>query len=362
VQQSNQIQALTSLRGIAAIWVMLFHVDVFLFYKNYGALLNHDASGIITKGYLWVDFFFILSGFVISLAYQHKFVSWATIKLNFISYLKSRWLRIYPLHFFTLALLVAAYFVLPLLFADISKDGSWQTFFAPSAIVDNLLLIHAMNQHVYLSWNIVSWSIAAEWWVYIAAVPLIFLAQQKTWITIAQFIIFASSIYFFFAHFKTLDVTFNYGWLRCLSEFGLGIIAYNVYKKSFVAKVFSSDVLSGLLLCTVIITMHYAAADILIVPQFMLLILCIAHNKSIVSKVLNSKVLKYLGNISYSIYMMHGFWFMLCWFVLPNITSFSALGHSPILRVCFAVIFCIVTIISSHFTYKYIELKFVRKR
>ena len=55
------IGSLTAMRGVAAVWVMLFHIDVSLFYRDMGALIPRNATGILSKGYLWVDFFFILS-------------------------------------------------------------------------------------------------------------------------------------------------------------------------------------------------------------------------------------------------------------------------------------------------------------
>ena len=57
---TNQyLSALTALRGIAALWVVVFHMDVIIFYRELGTLMPHTWSGLITKGYLWVDFFFL---------------------------------------------------------------------------------------------------------------------------------------------------------------------------------------------------------------------------------------------------------------------------------------------------------------
>ncbi len=68
-----KIPSLTSLRGIAAIWVVLFHIDVCIFYRGLGSILPKEGSGLIAQGYLWVDFFFILSGFIITHVYSHNF-------------------------------------------------------------------------------------------------------------------------------------------------------------------------------------------------------------------------------------------------------------------------------------------------
>lgn len=67
------LPSLTALRGIAALWVVLFHMDVIVYYRDLGPLLPHEWSGLITQGYLWVDFFFILSGFIICHIYGSQF-------------------------------------------------------------------------------------------------------------------------------------------------------------------------------------------------------------------------------------------------------------------------------------------------
>lgn len=175
-QQQNYIASLTSLRGIAALWVMLFHLDVIFFYRGFGPLVLHELTGLITKGYLWVDFFFILSGFVISHVYGAAFAG-SLYRVSFIkSFLWARFTRIYPLHLFILSLLIPLSIIVPVLLPAV-VDGSWETFLAWPALLDNLLLVNSMNQHIYLSWNIVSWSIGAEWWAYVCAcfvLPVVF--------------------------------------------------------------------------------------------------------------------------------------------------------------------------------------------
>ena len=71
--KKDYLPILNALRGIAAIWVVLFHMDVILFYREVGTLLPKEWSGLLTQGYLWVDFFFILSGFIITHVYREHF-------------------------------------------------------------------------------------------------------------------------------------------------------------------------------------------------------------------------------------------------------------------------------------------------
>ena len=77
-------QTLDGLRGVAAIIVVLFHLAEPLSSSHFDNLVNH--------GYLAVDFFFLLSGFVIGYAYDDR---WN--KLTVGSFLRRRFERLHPL-------------------------------------------------------------------------------------------------------------------------------------------------------------------------------------------------------------------------------------------------------------------------
>ena len=84
---------LESLRGIAACAVILFHSSF-----NFGS----EPISFVKNSYLFVDFFFILSGFVMSYAYKNKIAQ----GLSFSNYILLRLGRIYPLHLFMLLVFI----------------------------------------------------------------------------------------------------------------------------------------------------------------------------------------------------------------------------------------------------------------
>ncbi len=207
------------MRGLAALWVMLFHIDVSLFYRDMGALVSRDATGLVSKGYLWVDFFFILSGFIIAHVYADALAAPGKGRAV-LDYLWARLARIYPLHLLCLGLVVIIALTYPLCIPGV-EDGSWTTFMAWRAIPSNLLLTHAMNQHVYLSWDIVSWSIGAEWWTYVAALPLLIFLPRLTAPAVLGIILaaFAALAGYVLAQKEaTLDITYKWGVVRCRSN------------------------------------------------------------------------------------------------------------------------------------------------
>ena len=100
---------LTPLRGIAALLVAVFHFEM--------AIARFVPAGytmFFEKSYLMVDLFFIMSGFIIFHVYGDSF-RLTLERRNLRKFFVARFARIYPLHFFTLALLVVlVFFVMPM--------------------------------------------------------------------------------------------------------------------------------------------------------------------------------------------------------------------------------------------------------
>src|SRR6202022_4950882 len=86
------LASLTPLRGIAALWVVIFH---FCWY--FPAVHPERYTGAVYKGYLAVDMFFVLSGFVITHVYKEGFAQRVTGR-RYRDFLKARVARVYPLH------------------------------------------------------------------------------------------------------------------------------------------------------------------------------------------------------------------------------------------------------------------------
>jgi len=352
------IGSLTAMRGIAAIWVMLFHIDVSLFYRDMGALVPREATGILSKGYLWVDFFFVLSGFIIAHVYAEG-VAGAGKGRAVADYLWARVARVYPLHLFCLGLVVLIALTYPLFLPDV-KDGSWNTFMAWKAIPSNLLMTHAMNQHVYLSWDIVSWSIGAEWWTYVATLPLLLVWwRMPGWgaglVAGAAFACLAGLVAAL--PDKTLDITFNWGFFRCLFGFVIGMAVWKLWRTGKLGWA-GQDGAAVLLLAAIVTAFHFRTfgpyGDLVLVPVFALLVLGLAYNRGVVQAVLNRPLPQYLGKISYSLYLVHGVAFSAFWFLMPWAKAHVGVV-SDIERWAYAAGFIAVVLAVSHLTYRFVE-------
>ena len=345
------IDSLTPLRGLAALWVMVFHIDVSLFYRDMGALVSRDATGIISRGYLWVDFFFLLSGFIMAHIFGERLTSGGKI----VDYLWARLARIYPLHLFCLALVVVIALTYPLFVPGV-KDGSWETFMAWRAIPSNLLLTHAMNQHVYLSWDIVSWSIGAEWWTYCATFLLIIaLHKGPAWLSVVAMLVgfglLAGLVYTLKDH--NLDITYNWGFFRCLFEFVIGLGVYRAYREGWLSWT-KHDLIVLALLTGIAVIFHFKLNDLIVVPVFCLLILAVSRNAGLFHSLLQTGPLQYLGRISYSLYLVHGVVFSALWFLLPWVkTTYGAFTAWE--RLVYAAVFFLWVLALSSLTYRFVE-------
>ena len=214
--RSNQpeLRALTSVRGIAAWFVVLYHI------RRSIDGLPETALHIFAKGYLAVDFFFLLSGFVIWLTYGERLRTGGVASVH--AFLKRRIARIWPLHLFMLAIAVA----LALLLAATGRHDANDYPFAELPL--HVFLVQDWGLTSQLSWNDPAWSISAELAAYLLF-PL--LAIHIDWRRVPTALVIAAIVAMLgllhlimaWAGAPTLgtDIT-RFGVVRCLFEFAAG--------------------------------------------------------------------------------------------------------------------------------------------
>jgi peptidoglycan/LPS O-acetylase OafA/YrhL len=134
---------------------------------------------LVAKGYIMVDLFFIMSGFIICHVYQDSF-RFGFSNENFRQFTVARFARVYPLHFITLILCIVLF---------VPKWG-WDAVDDPKAIITNVFLIHSFGIHKIFTWNVPSWSISAEWWAYMIFPFLVIFLYRKKKLAIGLLILF----------------------------------------------------------------------------------------------------------------------------------------------------------------------------
>lgn len=149
----QDIKPLTSLRFLAAIWVLLFH-----FRDHLG--LDLGRWGFVAEGYLGVDLFFTLSGFILAHVYL---ASLEGGRFGYGGFLKNRLARVYPMHLAALGAMIALFALASLTGAGVGAAEAFKLSDLPA----HLLMIHAWGTTAAVGWNFPSWSISAEWAAYL---------------------------------------------------------------------------------------------------------------------------------------------------------------------------------------------------
>jgi peptidoglycan/LPS O-acetylase OafA/YrhL len=287
------IRPLTALRFIAAMWVVLYH-----YWPN---LDGAHTPPLVAKGYLGVELFFILSGFILCHVYL---ASVAEGRFSYAGFLQARLARIYPLHLATLAAVGAM--ALAATAAGKAVDPhvlSWPSLLA------NLLLVHAWGLAPDAGWNHPSWSISAEWFAYLSfpafAWAAIRLADRPRAAVLGAAGLLASlyAVFPVLAGFPLTEATIDWGALRIVPCFAYGCALYLIWRKGAAAGR-TAGLGAAFFGAVLLVAGALAAPDTVMVLIFGGLILTLASLKPAPSSAMFGSVGVYLGEISYSIYMI----------------------------------------------------------
>jgi peptidoglycan/LPS O-acetylase OafA/YrhL len=301
VREADHIRPLTSLRFFAAMWVVLFH---------YWAKLTPTAEpALVAKGYLGVELFFVLSGFILCHVYLDQV---GDGRFRYGGFLWARLARVYPLHLATLigvgAMAIGAGLVG---FAIDPAILSWRSLPA------NLLLLQAWGLAPEAGWNHPSWSISAEWFAYLSFPVFAWAAlrlKAKPWIAMALAAALLSVLYAAFealAGFSLTQATIAWGALRIVPCFALGCAAHLLWRAQPLKTVSAATAATVATLMAAVGLIVAGSGDAPVVILFGALIVCLASLSSAGSKILGSRILVYLGEISYAVYMVCIPWMLL---------------------------------------------------
>jgi peptidoglycan/LPS O-acetylase OafA/YrhL len=299
-EAKGEIRSLTALRGIAAMGVMIGH-----FRDQFGdAIQVQRHDGFLAHSYLFVDFFFILSGFVIALSYAHFFQNGFAAN-RYLVFLVKRLGRIYPLHIVVLAAFVASEAAKYLV-----ATSSYPPFSVNSlnALVANIVLIQAWGFYDYFTWNHPAWSISTEWFAYLIF-PFLMLAISKVRS-------YAAALITVIACFLVLQWLIRTGGfsssvdlflIRCVPSFVLGMVVYQItlFASGKTRVALSSDL--TFLLCLVVSAVAIAlpGTELLAIAAFFFTVLTGSMTAGPTARFLSKGPLYFLGAISYSIYLVH---------------------------------------------------------
>ena len=300
MRPGQEIRPLTGLRGVAAVYVMLFHYVLGLPFSNPG-------TTFLAHGYLAVDLFFTLSGFVMALNYGHMFRA-GLLRSNYARFLGRRVARVYPLYF--ALTLVGGILVLAGNLDPVSVP-------VPFALVTNLLMVQSWG--VAESLDGPAWSISAEWAAYLLfpaiLAPCLFGRPSRAWLALSACVgllavlcVVPQSWGQRPSQATLLDLHTSHLALpvvRCLPEFALGILAFRASATPHGSALARSRWLSPVLCLGIILLLTIPRTDLLVVLLFPFLVVSLTSEQHRPGRILASPIAELAGLLSYSIYLTH---------------------------------------------------------
>lgn len=348
----NVIKSFEGIRGIAALIVALYHLGI-----------GSGYFSVIRNGYLFVDLFFALSGFVICARYSASMQQMGDVR----SFIVRRIGRLFPLLVFSTVVLVLGQNGVVVAKKILIASGNAGMLENPGAleyavpgveeIVSTLTFTHALGLFDHLILNGPTWSISDEFYTYVLFVALCLLSRGRGRIVIFALLSIAGLIVSIWASTnvhhcieekKCLSLTYDFGFVRCIHSFFLGVLACyarRVWKPN--AAAFQLIALSALcMLFTLVDDVHAAAFAFPAV--FAMLVFALSSDSGPAANALKPKLIQTLGQRSYSIYLMH----------MPLLLIFETLSHhvnGPVSGIAIMAAYVCALYIVSGWTYRFIE-------
>ena len=304
------IKPLTSLRFVFALMVFCSHLQ-FFDYAEYPAFkeIQYYVTG---EGFIGVSFFFILSGFILSLNYDERLLS---RKVTFREFWVARIARVYPLHAVTLLIALA-----------LVVDGTeqWGDFFVDPAastvmFLSNATLLHAFIPvpEYFFSYNTPSWGISDEMFFYFAFPFIVFLfVRNKALLRYGWLLFLAVPVVMRFSPGESHHPFMYINPFFRLVDFVLGITLHQVFKHRYLSGLFRTKLgatAMELLAFGLFGVAFYYHNDVLMGYRFSsyywlpmaAIIFAFAHQGGYVSALLSARAWVWLGEISFSFYLIH---------------------------------------------------------
>lgn len=351
---SGRIHELDALRGIAALGVVFWHYRV----DFHARPLDWVLHPFYNAGFLLVDFFFVLSGFVIARAYWRTSRQW-----NVAGNIWARIARLYPLHLLTLLVTIALLGALP-------SSASDSAFRLPNNDLKHLLLNVVLLNQVGLqdigwSFNVPAWSISTEFITNIAFLVFIAMTARIRWACallvglggLLLFSLFRPPLIENQTAFGFLDVYL----LRCMLGFAAGVAVYLVRRRLDRDRRLATNTMPfdclGLLALAGLVWLMNASGRHPHVQDYLysmaLSIGCVGFIPfgRILKSMLCIRPLVVLGEISYSIYLVH-YPLQLACYAFSERTGIHLHYESPLTLLAFTAGVVAVAML----TYRHVEL------
>ncbi|MHB9055644.1 MAG: acyltransferase family protein [Paludibacteraceae bacterium] len=298
---------LDGLRGVAALTVVCFHL--------FEAYATSHLDQKINHGYLAVDFFFILSGFVVGYAYDDR---WKAMTIN--DFIKRRFIRLHPMVVIGAVIGAVMFYTQGCNAWDVSKVSL--TMLLVSTLFNALLIpatpgfeIRGVGEMFPL--NGPSWSLFFE---YIGNILYAFFIRKLPTLALSILVLLAGFGLASFAVWGPLgDICVGFsmteenmigGTLRLLFSFSAGLLLSRLFKPANIKGAFWICSIAVIIFLAIPrvggsenLWMNGLYDSICVIIIFPLLVYLGASGKT--TDNMTIRVCKFLGDISYPLYMVH---------------------------------------------------------
>jgi peptidoglycan/LPS O-acetylase OafA/YrhL len=337
------IRALTGVRGVAAAVIVAYHFgDVQLYGGGTAAFYR------IPHGYLPVDLFFMLSGYVIGLTYKDAFGSGHL--RNYATFMLKRVARLYP-----------AYIAIGLLYvAKIAAGLSGQdtlSMFSASDIAGNLLMMTGWGFHIQPLIG-VSWAASAEMGSYLL-LPLLMAVTVRRSPLVCGLAVLAALLAIVAVSLSgrgssgPLDVVNGnsfYPLLRAIAGFTLGLAIFRFSGVLDRLSMTAQDALLAAILIAILITEILAAGDRVLYLLFIPLVAVLSRDGRLAQALFGNAIVYRLGIISYSIYLIHPL------FVSFAVRAWRDFGEAETAYLAASAVCFIAIWLLSELSYRFVEM------
>ena len=333
--------------AFAALWVMLLHLQ---YYRPHGLLGMPGFRHLIADGWLAVDMFFVLSGFIMMHVHGRDFLAPTLARAR--RFYGLRFIRIYPVHFVVLLLHVPLLLVALRLGVEMSTSA-----FSTRSFVLSLLMLNGWGFPGSDGWNVPSWSVSSEWFAYllfpIIAVVVHRVRTRRTALAVAALILASAWLLGgAVSHWQKYMLPFSGVLVRVTTEFCLGCLAYRFYTRPLGPKL--SERVAELSVATILIISFLALPSWLnglTIAAFVTLVVGLSRANGPLGSALQSRTAVYLGRISYSAYIVHA----LVLVVYARALRFLPAQMGTIAETLVVLGFVACTILSAHILHAIVE-------